>query len=77
MKFEKALQELRNGNKVARKAWDQQTRLQLFLSVDGSASMIQRIRRRGEFSPWLPQQEDILADDYELFDSGENTKEEV
>ncbi len=68
MNFSNALKALRLGHQVAREAWDGAW-LNIIAADGGAEQIVVRTENTGR--PWVPNQPDILADDWELVDEDE------
>lgn len=68
--FSEALQQLKNGNKVARQGWNGKNMwINLQVPDEGSKMTLPYIyilTADGELVPWLASQTDILADDWSV-----------
>lgn len=68
MKFEQALEAMREGQEITREEFEEDKTLMMFESVNASRKIIQVIRRGADFRTWYPSQTDILAEDFQTVD---------
>ena len=67
MKFEQALEAMRNGKHVKREHWNHPEPSTLFITSAPGGKAIAISPCEGVFSTWLPGYSDLLAEDWQVF----------
>ncbi|WP_125153109.1 Thoeris anti-defense Tad2 family protein [Clostridium rectalis] len=75
MNIRKALGLLKEGNKIARKSWDKNTWIQVKYTLLESKISLPYIYKNnnGKLIPWVSSEDDILANDWRLIETGEES----
>jgi hypothetical protein len=67
MTFDKAFSNLIGDNPIRRSCWDSKDRLIIIKDDRYDITLIIMVRKYGKTEKWFPNQDDILADDWEMF----------
>lgn len=75
MKFERALEKLREGSKITKKSWGGDRYIVMYSAVGSGDLIIHMVRASRDHTFWRPDQKDVLDEDYQILDDEEKIEE--